>query len=436
MTNYLLNYTRWNRLNEQANTAYGNKLAVIDVKDLPAKLPADTPTKGYVSIAGGNLILAELRSTSLKSILMKQIPEIMENEISDANFTINQPLVGGADEKFQYVKGSIYANMIKKPKPEIPDPTYKWRIDYDWYQMGDSDDVYAILHSGNAKEAGAANQTQGGYSDKNDSRIAKFKSRVAELGDDVTVAAIQKQGRGAGSDMYTPNAWIKIDGWKSRKGNTIYFDNEDAWKKAVMKIDMYDNSMTGQGFRKQASQSGSIGTWNQIDKYVLRSARGFWEKGVTGSAKFPSGGAYGIHGMSEVIKHPTLKPGEIIDVKYDIHSERPKKAGEIADVESTNKANAAEGIKKEKIGEFSLTGAQFKANMIGLTTSGSEAVLTAMKSMMEDLIDKDYKPVDISVTIEGSASSIPATNRLPKGITEPDHDYKGKVPKDKWLIHP
>jgi len=45
----------------------------------------------------------------------------------------------------------------------------------------------------------------------------------------------------------------------------------------------------------------------------------------------------------------------------------------------------------------------------------------------------DFRLVELGANISAFASSENATNRLPEGITEPDHTYGNRVPVDKWV---
>lgn len=76
----------------------------------------------------------------------------------------------------------------------------------------------------------------------------------------------------------------------------------------------------------------------------------------------------------------------------------------------------------------------FKNNMVFVDGNNSEVqnAINQLDGYIQKSKDDEKELESIGVTINAGASELRATNRLPEGVTKPDHDYGGIVPANMW----
>jgi hypothetical protein len=76
----------------------------------------------------------------------------------------------------------------------------------------------------------------------------------------------------------------------------------------------------------------------------------------------------------------------------------------------------------------------FKNNMVFVDGNNSEVqnAINQLDGYIQKSKDDEKELKSIDITINAGASELRATNRLPEGVTKPDHDYGGIVPANMW----
>jgi len=76
----------------------------------------------------------------------------------------------------------------------------------------------------------------------------------------------------------------------------------------------------------------------------------------------------------------------------------------------------------------------FKNNMVFVDGNNSEVqnAINQLDGYIQKSKDDEKELKSIGITINAGASELRATNRLPEGVTKPDHDYGGIVPANMW----
>lgn len=128
----------------------------------------------------------------------------------------------------------------------------------------------------------------------------------------------------------------------------------------------------------------------------------------------------------ELTRIKTLFNFKVDDNSHDVLSEEVIRKSVISE----------QGVKKYPIDPIDFS-KSLKDNMIGIYVD--DTVLQQSLGEWDDRIkqeeDKRRKLESITIDVSAGATEVAATNRLPKGVSGPDHDYGGIVPKDKWTTH-
>jgi hypothetical protein len=76
----------------------------------------------------------------------------------------------------------------------------------------------------------------------------------------------------------------------------------------------------------------------------------------------------------------------------------------------------------------------FKNNMVFVDGNNSEVqnAINQLDGYIQKSKDDEKELKSIDITINAGSSELRATNRLPEGVTKPDHDYGGIVPANMW----
>ena len=76
----------------------------------------------------------------------------------------------------------------------------------------------------------------------------------------------------------------------------------------------------------------------------------------------------------------------------------------------------------------------FKNNMVFVDGNNSEVqnAINQLDGYIQKSKEGEKELKSIGITINAGASELRATNRLPEGVTKPDHDYGGIVPANMW----
>lgn len=76
----------------------------------------------------------------------------------------------------------------------------------------------------------------------------------------------------------------------------------------------------------------------------------------------------------------------------------------------------------------------FKNNMVTIDPNNSEVqnAINQLDGYIEKARSENKELKSIDISINAGASDARATNRLPEGVSKPDHDYGGIVPANKW----
>ena len=426
-------------LNEQTtvrdtNAApYGKRLAIINWDDLPAKLPANTPSAGYISINGGNTYLARKRAESLQTFLITYFKSKVGYDLTKENMAAPTFTVGKG-KAAQYVKATVSA-ILKKKEEETKKS--KWTILYDWYKVGDSDTPWVLISSAPNTKKNPLN-TQ--FNNKQNSpSVSKTFLSATNKTEDILMAGYYKSQGNVGKPSYSHYSFGNpLEGWTSRDNSRFYYPNEESWKAAVIRL--HDMSPF-QSFTMKMGSGPNSG--NFIDPRTSSNpinAKGRYIPGTSGLAKFSaSKGGKEISGKKLSL---TKKDGEIIVANIEeIKKAIPVKAhlaarlgdDQVTDGDTPDGSTSNQGEQKwHPIAEKTLQ-AEYPNNMVKVSEAKQLPILEDIKNQIKAKLGDKWEIVNIRINVEGGASDIRASNRLPNGVTAPDHTYGNKIPANRWV---
>lgn len=396
---YLLPYTKWRKIFESAlleeNKNFDKLVATYTLSQLPKALENSgySPENGYIRISDGNPVLAKGRAENLKNILAKELPDKLSTD--NININVADSIVHKEeDEEYQYVEGKIKvkAKKLISTEPELF-PKYKLHAKIHVIK-GQNKPYLMITTSG----AGDRTQTEYNYDDQH-------ISKTNEL--------IKKQNPGAANGFITLNV-------KSTTGTGGYFnlvpvpDGFDAWQNETLYFNDQNNYLKFKEWIKGIARiSGDTSKTND-----LRNQTGVGEIVKSGGIQ------------AQVVQDLTgqnLAKGTQLTVSYDKGA-----IGTLGKVPTSTKS--IDSHKDIQIADsIKLNNKYFKDNLIGLSSQNKDDLFKIIIQHIKDNIPKGYLIESIDIELIGHASSQNATNRLPKGIDEPDHTYNGNIPKQYWV---
>ena len=116
---------------------------------------------------------------------------------------------------------------------------------------------------------------------------------------------------------------------------------------------------------------------------------------------------------------------------HDILSEQVIKKSVISEQPNTVSGE----VKREPLKPVPFTNA-FQNNMVKVYKNAAlDKALQELDAQIQSKIKEGKKLQSISVEVDAGASKLAATNRLPEGVSTPDHHYDGIVPKGKWTTY-
>ena len=401
---YLLPYTKWRRIFEsvlnEENKNFDNLVGTYSLEQLPKALEDSgySPEKGYIRISDGNPVLAKGRAESLKKLIAQQLPSKAEETIiftENIKISILDSIVHKeTDEEYQYVEGKINIKIEPKTLPDIKLYSLLAKI----HVIKGQNKPYLMITT-----SGAGDRTQNEYN-YDDQHIAK------------TNELIKKQNPGAVNGFITFNVI-------STTGTGGYFnlvpipEGFDAWQNETLYFKSKENYLKYKEWIKGIARiSGDTSKTND-----LRNQTGVGEivksNGISAT-------------VVQDLTATKLAKGTQLAVAYDKGA-----TGSIGDVPKVNQ-NIQEDDKLIVIDKgININNQYFKDNLIGISNEYKDEVLSLMSNFIKTNIPSGFILTEVNITLIGHASSQNATNRLPKGLTEPDHTYNGHVPRNYWVAH-
>ena len=391
------------KLTEQATTV---KALEYNLDQMPAILQSTNYTPDplkYIAIPDGNPWLAANRAVSLKNFLIANVKKQIGYEFDAKSVTIAETAVSpNKGNEYQYVEGTIYGKMSKPPKPQ---ENYPFNIKYNWYSVDGIPYIVNTKPGPGAPLKANASPTE----------IERLKNQATTI----TGAKVVKQSTGGGSPTkgpteYTAGMLIPISSnvhkWVALKNGVMYFKDQDAYNTAKNYIMQYTAEQPGVGAEVDIKKNSTF----------------------TDFTSNPGGGGGYILGKLGDAAKATVLVGRGAGNDIDIKQMWVGKSGDVPGETKTG----GEG-KWVPLGAFQLGkgDGSFLDNMITLQPGSYQKVFDSIKAVIADQLAKDPElDIDsITATIKGYASADRATNRLPKGVTTPDHTYGGHVPTQYWI---
>lgn len=385
-------------LNEQARV----EAIEFNLDEMPAALQrinyTPSPLK-YIAIPDGNPWLATNRAVSLKNFLIANVQKQVGIEFDANAVKIAETAVSTEKgDEYQYVEGSIYGWMSKPPEIQSE---YPYNIQYNWYNIGG---VPYILNT----KIGKGTPIQ----QASPSQIKQLQSQMPTDVDSIIVKQSTGGGTEDGPSMYTTGMLIPIKkdkfNWSALKNGIMYFTDANAYNAAKTFIMDYTADQAGVGAELDIKRNSTS----------------------TNFTKNAGGGGNDIFGKLDNGAKANILAGTGAGSDINITRMWTGKEGDVpGDV-----IKGKEG-KWVPLGAFQLSkkDGAFLDNMITLQPGAYKKVFDSIKAEVDKQKADGLDIKSLTAIIKGYASADRATNRLPKGVTAPDHTYGGHVPARYWI---
>jgi hypothetical protein len=349
----------------------------------------------YIAITDGNPWLAENRAISLKNFLIANIQKQIGIPFDANAVKVAETAVSpNRGDEYQYVEGTIYGYM---EKPPVPEDKYQFFLRYNFYEVNGAP---YILITKQGKGNLISNPTGG-----------TERAGVDKLQSQMPNGSILFKHNMPGEIHYgilvpLPNTYVE------KSQSTLYFDD------LVTLTNMKD-------FIQQYESAPVKFTKNPDANIVLADF-------VTGGNGGIGNGIEGSGGSGANI--------EII-AKSGVATKVPEKSivkstyGKYGKGIDANKPGTGTEGAWAPIGSFQLSKAEgaFLDNMITLQPGSYQKVFDSIKADVQEQLAKGLQIKSLTAVVKGYASADRATNRLPQGVTAPDHTYGGHVPAQYWI---
>jgi hypothetical protein len=373
-------------------------IKVYSLSQLPAALESSnyvpSPTN-YIVISDGNPWLAANRAISLKNFLAKNVEQQVKIPFDTESVTVEETAVSpNKGDQYQYVEGTLYAIL---EKPGIPIETYKYQLLYNFYEING---VPYIVVTAPGKGSPILNSPDTNQQTDVNSLL---KNGATAIGQGGLIVKEQLPGEANyGIVVPLPNN-IKF----KRSGTRLYFSD----------LNSLD---TMSKFIEQYTDGAPILSKNR-DTADLVSNNFTSTQGGGGNYIFGRKGGTKI----TILNGPKPNTATTLTRTY----------GESGDGAGKSVAGTGTSPERIKIGTFQLTKEEgaFLDNMITIQPGAYQKIFDELKTAIAQYTPK-FKIVSITASVKGYASADRSTNRLPKGITKPDHTYGGAVPVQYWVI--
>jgi len=392
-------------LQEQTNPAF-KKFSNLTFKlvDLPAGLSNYNPSMGYIRIDGGNEWLASNRAISLKNYLLTYF----KSNIKDNNIRINETKVLGSGNENQYVIGTFYGKMKKAPERQ---EKYPYSILYNFYDIGGVPYILVTEPTkGSPEKLDASGKKNITWVNRFNNFLNKIPAEYKPIIVNQTVGGGDTQGPNKQETVYGIMIPITQDkfGYTAREKGVLYFDSEgiNNFKQTANFIAGY----TDNDFRTDESLKNPKAT-----QHNFTSAAG-------------GGGNYIFGDLGSGKKGKVLSTNNPNGSDITIKRMEPSVEG---DVPGAIKSGSEE--EWFDLGTYKLGDNYFKDNMISIKPDSYKQLFNDIVNLINSKRKVRFDLIEIGANISAFASSDNATNRLPEGITEPDHTYGNRVPVDKWV---
>jgi len=354
----------------------------------------------YISIPDGNPWLASNRAVSLKNFLIANVQKQLGIKFDANAVKIAETAVSpNKGDEYQYVEGSIYGWMSKPPERQ---PEYPYNIKYNWYDIG------GVPYIVNTK-SGKGSPIQ-------DAVPAQIKQLQSQMPTDLdSIIVTQSTGGGSptnGPLQYTAGMLIPIKKdkfkWTALKNGVMYFTDANAYNTAKTFIMDYTAGAAGVGAEADIKKNSPFTDFTSNagggGNYIL----GKLGSGAKATVLAGNGTGSDINITRMWVGKEGDVPGEVIKGK--------------------------EG-KWAPLGTFQLGKGDrsFLDNMITLQPGSYQKIFDSIKAEVDKQKADGLQIDSLTAIIKGYASADRATNRLPKGVTAPDHTYGGHVPVRYWI---
>jgi hypothetical protein len=349
----------------------------------------------YIAISDGNPWLAENRAINLKNFLVANIQKQVGIPFDAAAVKVAETAVSpNKGDQYQYVEGTIYGLM---EKPPIPENKYRYQLAYKFYELNGKPYI-VITKAGKGSPIKNASGTQ----------VKQLQSQMP-----TTDSVLVKQG-GLGSlageqDGFNYAILVPVPaGYVDKSAGRLYYKDANTMIKARDFIQGLEDGMATMprnGLDANLVVADFTDTTGGTGNYIVGKAKSANVDIIAGPKELGNKGT--VHRTSH---------------EYG--------AG-------AGKGEPGTGTPGEwaKIGSFQLSkeDGAFLDNMITIQPGSYQQVFDSIKADIAVQKANNFKIVSLTATVKGYASADRATNRLPQGVTTPDHTYGGHVPAKYWI---
>jgi hypothetical protein len=351
----------------------------------------------YIAITDGNPWLATNRAISLKNFLVENIQKQVGIPFNGDAVIINDTKVyNKKGDQYQYVEGTIYGYMERPPEPL---KKYKYQLAYNFYELNDEPYI-VITKAGKGSPIKNPSPTQ----------IKQLKSQMPAE----SVLIKQSVGGGTVQGPSDFNYAILVpvpEGYTRRSSGRLYYEGDDAYNLMTQAQNFIQQYTDGEVKLPRNPETANLVVADFTDT-------------TGGNGNYIAGKANGAN--VDIIAGENAGQKGIVKRTYQQYGE-----GVGAGIPGSGKKGAW-----EPIGSFQLTKEEgaFLDNMITLQPGSYQKIFDSIKSDIQEQLNKDLRITSLTAVISGYASADRATNRLPAGVSTPDHTYGGHVPVQYWII--
>jgi len=346
----------------------------------------------YIAISDGNPWLAENRAINLKNFLVANIQKQVGIPFDAAAVKVEETAVSpNKGDQYQYVEGTIYGLMEKKT---IPATKYAYDLLYNFYDINNVPHIIVT-------KLGMGAPVQVGNTNYNNSALKLQRDGATAISAGGFVVFDQESSSLGNIAILIPIPNI----YAQRDGSRLYFKDAKSLNQMREFIQTY-------------TDGSDVYTKNPESNYL--SSR--WTSTQGGGGNYLVGREGGA--PATILTGPKKGKTSISRTYY----------------KATGDGQAAEpgtGTKGEwvKIGSFQLSKEKgsFLDNMVTIQPGSYQQVFDSIKADIDAQLANEFQIKSLTATVKGYASADRATNRLPQGVTAPDHTYGGHVPAKYWI---